>query len=422
MLPKVELREVTRADVDRVARWLEDPEVSARWFGHYACGDPIHRGYDPDHMLEASDTEWRRVFRSNTHRAIFSIYGDHGEHVGECQMLSDDRGGTELSLLIGRRDLWHRGYGTSTVVTLLDQAFTTMDKDRAWVNVPEDNAPALGLFSKLGFAHEATRELCRRPDGSSLNACILSMAAREFEARELRETGRGIMPAVTIAGLPGSGADAVGAEIARATGGRLMDEEITKKMCQLLGRTLGEVQVVESSVRSAWSRSIKALLAPWERFGLYEASYDWVGSWPTSGYFEPHEYLTKGEYLDGLRRTIRELASEPKAVLHGHGSHLFFPPNVASLHVFVGASDDARRERIAAREGLSLRNAARWLKRADRATLAVYRHLFGAELLDMGRYDLTLNLDRLSVESAARTVAGALEGRSREKAAAELVP
>ena len=40
MLPEVTLRDVTRNDVGRIAVWLQDPEISGRWFGHYVFGEP----------------------------------------------------------------------------------------------------------------------------------------------------------------------------------------------------------------------------------------------------------------------------------------------------------------------------------------------------------------------------------------------
>ncbi|MFQ5934619.1 MAG: AAA family ATPase [Dehalococcoidia bacterium] len=170
-----------------------------------------------------------------------------------------------------------------------------------------------------------------------------------------------------------------------------------------------------------WSRILRALLVPWERYGLYDGGYDWVGVWSGAGVFEPHEYLAKQEYLQGLRNVIGELAKERNVVLHGHGSHLLLPSNVPALRVFVNASETARRDRIAAKERLSLKNAERWLSRADRESLAIFRDLFGVELLDMGRYDLTLNLDRFSFETAAQTVVGALDGRVHDRAPVELL-
>ena len=162
MLPEVTLRNVSRDDVDRIAWWLEVEEISSKWFGHYGCGDPVHRGYDPRHMLEAAEREWRSVF-SNPERRIFSIYDKEEDHIGECQVVFDEGGGAELSVLMGRKDLWHRGLGTATVMTLLERTFGQYGLDRAWVNIPEDNAPALGLFQKLGFVSEATRGAVQAP-------------------------------------------------------------------------------------------------------------------------------------------------------------------------------------------------------------------------------------------------------------------
>ena len=136
MLPNVIVRDVSRADVDRIADWLMDEAVSSRWFGHYAFGDPVHRGYEPSHMLEASDSEWSRVFRIDPHRVILSICNERGGHIGEVQLLSDGSGGAELSLLIGRKDLWHRGYGSATVIKLLGMAFDEYRFNRVWVHVP----------------------------------------------------------------------------------------------------------------------------------------------------------------------------------------------------------------------------------------------------------------------------------------------
>ena len=88
-----------------------------------------------------------------------------------------------------------------------------------------------------------------------------------------REDRHGSAPVVTITGLPGSGSEVVGMEIARTTGGRLVDdEEITRRMCQRLGRTVGELKAFEASCRSVWSRMLRALLAPWERYGVYDGA------------------------------------------------------------------------------------------------------------------------------------------------------
>ena len=209
MLRSVILKPVSRMDVSRVAAWLRDDEVSSRWFGHYACGDPVHRGYEPMQMLTASESDWNNVFRLDPRRFIYSVYTDLGEHVGECQASVDDRAGAELSVLIGRKDLWRLGYGTSTVIALLDQVFGFFRLESAWVNVPDDNGPALGLFKKMGFQHSDTRQLCRRPDESLLHGHILTMNDADFQARRSSWDRSAVSPVVTVAGMPGSGSEAV---------------------------------------------------------------------------------------------------------------------------------------------------------------------------------------------------------------------
>ena len=405
MLPAVTLRGISREDVDRIGWWLDDEEVSSRWFGHYACGDPVHRGYDPAHMLEASEVEWDRVFRHDPRRFIFSIYSEQQEHIGECQLLLDDTGGAELSLLIGRKDLWHGGYGTSTVVTLLDQVFSYYQLDRAWVNVPEENHPALGLFTKLGFLHEQTKEICSRRDGTVLIAHILAIDSAGHRARQMGRNLPSSLSVVTIAELPFSGADAVGKEIARISGSSFVDEEIPLRMCHRLQRSIGELAALESSQRSLWGRALRNLEASWERGGFWGPDFV-MGSYATIDYDDPSPYLTVDEYLVGLKSVIRDLASEGSVVLSGNGNHLFIPPDIPAVRVFVTASQASREQRMAEQFGLSLNDAECRLSQTDRDTFAIFKNLFGANLLDMSSYDMVLSLERMSIELAAATVTG----------------
>ena len=405
MLPEVKLREVSRDDVDRIAWWLQDQELSSRWFGHYACGDPVHRGYDPEHMLEASEWEWGQVF-GDPHRLIFSIYSEIDEHIGECQMVLDGEGGSELALLIGRKDQWHRGYGTSAVMQLMDKAFGDLGLDRAWVNVPEDNTPAKGLFEKLGFRQEETRELCKRADGSPLNASILVADARSYHA-SWPAADSDTVPVLTISGLPGSGSEAIGAEVARLVGSRFVESEISDLLCQRLHCTQGELEALQASHRSFWSRLLNSIAVPMEWSAGYDAGYHVF--WPelSRDYDVVEHHVTKKQYLDALAGVVRMLSAEGNVVLHGHGSHLFVPSSVESINVFVAASPAFRQQRAAADKGLGPKEGQEWLERTDRYVLSVFKNLLDTDLLDMGQYDLTVNVDRVSLETAAQIIVGA---------------
>ena len=360
-------------------------------------------------MLEASDTEWQRVF-GDPYKLIYSIYTPVDEHLGECQLVLDGQGGAELSLLIGGKDNWRHGYGTAAVLVVLDKIFDEFRLERAWVNVPEDNVPALGLFEKLGFVQEETRELSKRSDGSSLNASIMAIHARSYARRGGNTRDPRTAPVVTIHGLQGSGAAAIGSRVAQLMGRRLVDEEIAERVCQRLRCSPEELQAFESSYRSFWARLLNAMAVSAELSSPYEYGYYWA--YPdalSEDRYALEERITKKQYVEVLGSAIRKFVAAGEVVLHSHASHLFVPTGAKSVDVFVAASPEFRSRRLATEQGLDEEEAAKWMKQADRETASVYRNLFGSDLLDMDRFDLVVNVDRLSIDEAAHVIAGAVE-------------
>ena len=380
-----------------------DQEVSSSWFGRYASGEPIHRGYEPERMVEAGGRDWDRVFLDDPHRRVFSIYGEEDQHVGECQVAIDDNRGAELSVLIGRKDLWHRGYGTATVVSLLDQVFNSHHLERAWVNVPHDNTPALGLFRKLGFVYQETRMQSTRANGFVPYGSIMAITAREFRRARPRKEGSGTV--VTITGLPASGSEIVGAEIARLTGLRLAGAEIPERMCRRLNCTTGELVAIEAMCQSFWARLLANVSAgPWDDAGFFYRGQYWFPTY----YSEVPNTVTKEQYLEALRGVIEGLCLEGDVVIHGYSAHLFVPSRVSALSVFVTAPDELRQQRIVTDWELDTESAEKWLKRADKGALALSKNLFGADFVDPRQYDMNLNLGRWSYAAAAEAAVGAL--------------
>ena len=237
MLPIVQLRQVTRDDVRRIADWLGDEEVASRWFGHYACGDPVHRGYEPLLMLNSSSEDWVRVFSHNRGHLIFSIYAQEEGHIGECQAVFDEHGDVEMSLLIGRRDLWQRGYGASAAIQLLDRIFYDYNIEQAWVSVPQDNTAALRLFTRLGFTPISEAYMCTAMNGSRLRATTLVLQSAEYHSRQLQPLAvqENMSPIVTVTGLPGSGSEVVAAEIARLIKAKLVDRNLIEALSDKTG-------------------------------------------------------------------------------------------------------------------------------------------------------------------------------------------
>ena len=407
MLPVVTLRNVSRDDVDRIGWWLEDAEVSGKWFGHYALGDPVHRGYDPVHMLEASPQEWENVFNDST-RLIFSIYDENGDHIGESQVFFDGQGSGELSLLIGRKDRWHLGYGTSAMILLLEKAFSDLRLRRVWVSVPSDNRPAIGLFEKLGLRYQGLREIGTKPDGTPFTVTVMETDASRYDTSARNEGEARAFPVVTVTGLPGSGSGAVAARVARGLGSRLVDEEeLTELVCERLGCGSGEIEWLHTRHRSFWHRLLSSLMVPMDWSSAYDAGYYHLAASPDVDYDIYGEHVTKKQYVEALAGVIKTLSAEGGVVLHGHANHLFAPGGDASLNVFVSASSERRVERMAAARRSDAAAADKWLKKEDRDQRNTFDNLFDADVLDMDAYDMRVNVDRVSVETAAELVVGA---------------
>ena len=418
MLPEVTLKSVSRDDVDRIAWWLQDDDLSSRWFGQYGADDPVHPGYDPRHMLEASDWEWRRTF-GDSRRAIFSIYSPADEHVGECQVQIDGEGGAELSVLIGRKDLWHHGYGTATMLELLDRVFNTMGLESAWVTVPVENRPAIGLFEKLGFVIASGDHVKH----GEIDVAHMTVSSARYSAKDSRaHKEMEIAPVVAVAGLPGSESHALAQEIARLLDSECIGDEIKDLLSERLQCSRAELESFETSHKSFWMRLLASIVVPTEVTTAYESGYHaYVPSRPYEYDELLHEPLSKQQYVKKLRRIVRRRAAEGNAVLHGNGSHLFLPEQVDGLTVFVSASAESRAVRVA-QYGDTSEASLKRLDRADREQREIFRRLFDCEIDDSSKFDITVNLDRMTIADAAEVIVEVLRRRGADRAPAPAAP
>lgn len=189
MLPEATLALVTREDVQRLAQWLDDDDVNGSWYGRGEDGQPMHIGYSPREMLQASADQWRQVFE-NEDRKIFSIRDRDGQHVGEGQLLTEPvLLEAQLFIIIGRKELWHQHYGTTALLKLLDHAFWNHQLHRVWADVPAYNQHALEMFRHVGFVLEGHLRGTHRKDGQWYDSSAMGLLAEEYTRRRARLVG-----------------------------------------------------------------------------------------------------------------------------------------------------------------------------------------------------------------------------------------
>ena len=176
----VTLRTVTRDDVSRVKAWLEDEETADNWFGRYGYGEAAHLGYRPADADEATDDEFAAMLEDPAHLTR-SVYTGEGEHIGEVHLgLEEALGDGQLSILMGVRNRWTRGYGVPGIQAALDLAFNEYGLYRVWVDIPEFSQAARSLFERVGFIHEGTLRKSRPRGGARFDSVVMGILAAEY--------------------------------------------------------------------------------------------------------------------------------------------------------------------------------------------------------------------------------------------------
>ena len=112
-------------------------------------------------------------------------------------------------------------------------------------------------------------------------------------------------------------------------------------------------------------------------------------------------------YLDRLQSVIYEVARKGDAVFFGRGSQLLLHSFGCAFHVLVTGSLEKRIQRVTDEKYVSREVAEKIVERSDHDKRGFFRFAFNEDWLNPQLYDLLLNTDKLSVESAVQMVLNA---------------
>ena len=178
---RVRLRRVERSDLPRYVEWLNDPEVR----DHLALVHPI--------SLAGEEQWFEATLRSEPACQPFAIDARGADlppetaaepwvHIGSAGFHEVDwrnRSG-ELGLVIGRKDLWGRGYGTEAVRVLARWGFFELNLHRVQLKVYEDNARAIRAYEKAGFKAEGCLRQSRFHGGGYHDTLVMGLLRDEL--------------------------------------------------------------------------------------------------------------------------------------------------------------------------------------------------------------------------------------------------
>lgn len=137
------LRPLDADDLPRRVEWLNDPETVRLFTGTIA-----DRSYD---MFDAE--RWKQSTESDPLTIIWAIDTKGDRHIGDVDLhdISRSEGRARLTILIGHRKYWGRGYGSDAIKALLNYAFTDMGLKTVNLRVCDFNQRAIRAYEKCGF-------------------------------------------------------------------------------------------------------------------------------------------------------------------------------------------------------------------------------------------------------------------------------
>ncbi len=175
---RVYLGPVEREDFSQLYLWGNDPEIRG------LTGEVL-----PTYQDSFEDFQAR--LRTDSSRVWFGVVVKENDRlIGEAGLLRMFPAWrtTDLSLIIGDRTAWRKGYGTEAMDLLLDYAFGYLNFHRVAIGVVGSNERALKFYEKVGFKREGIQR-----DGYYFNHTyqdFVMMSILENEFRADREPSR----------------------------------------------------------------------------------------------------------------------------------------------------------------------------------------------------------------------------------------
>jgi len=112
-------------------------------------------------------------------------------------------------------------------------------------------------------------------------------------------------------------------------------------------------------------------------------------------------------YLNRLQSVIFELAKKGDAVFFGRGSQLLLHSFDCAFHILLTGSKEKRVQRLMEEKRVSREVAEQMVRRSDHDKRDFVRYAFDEDWLNPQLYDLLVNVDKLSFDSAVKIVVDA---------------
>jgi diamine N-acetyltransferase len=143
----VYLRPIEREDIPLLLKWVNDPELRG------LIGEVLPTS-------QAGMEAYLEKIRGDESRVWFGIVvRENDQLIGEAGLLRmfPPWRTTDLTIILGEKSTWSKGYGTEVINLLLDYAFGYLNFHRVSIGVVGSNEQALRFYEKVGFRREGVQ-------------------------------------------------------------------------------------------------------------------------------------------------------------------------------------------------------------------------------------------------------------------------
>lgn len=193
-------------------------------------------------------------------------------------------------------------------------------------------------------------------------------------------------PILTVSRQHGSAGARLAARLAERFDYTLLHRDLIDTICATTGHQRRLLASLDEHTRSEMTAWVTSLLAG--------------------------QSVDAGDYVRALLETVRAVAELGGVVVVGRGANFIVGP-AGGFHLRVVAPREQRVRVVAARRGISPRDAEREVDASDRERAAFIRKLYRRDIDDPLGYDLMVDLGALDEETALETVVTAAHGKFR---------
>lgn len=170
---RLRLRAAEKEDLSRFVCWLNDPDV--RQF--LLMNLPLSMA-DEERWFEQMQAQ-----PASEHVLVIEAkMGQDWLPIGNTSLMNIDwvNRSAEVGIFIGEKSFWNQGYGRETMRLMLKHGFETLNLNRIWLRVFENNPRGIRAYERAGFQHEGRMRQALYQSGRYFDVLIMSVLRDEW--------------------------------------------------------------------------------------------------------------------------------------------------------------------------------------------------------------------------------------------------